>query len=269
MTVTLADRLGDRGAHNGALYNGDAEQRVLGAILCDKKNFHRVTELLRPEHFGNAVHSRIFTAAAHLIAVGKTANPVTLKDLFDQDDALTTIGGARYLAQLAAAGALVDVEDYALIILDLACRRALIAAAQDAIDLANRVDLKCTAADITARLENSLVDLKRDGPNRLGGIDPRSLGGLPVPPRRFIVTPWIPMRRATGLYGIGGIGKTTLMQMLCTSAALDPVKFPKANWLGLPVLRCPSSRDLAVRFSIAVVALVGAVHPDVLNGGSS
>ena len=109
MTVTLADRLGDRGAHDGALYNGDAEQRVLGAILCDKKNFHRVTELLGPEHFGNAVHSRIFNAAAHLIAIGKTANPVTLKDLFDQDDALTTIGGARYLAQLAAAGALVDV----------------------------------------------------------------------------------------------------------------------------------------------------------------
>jgi RecA-family ATPase len=79
----------------------------------------------------------------------------------------------------------------------------------------------------TAKVEN----------DKLVGINPCSLEGLPVSARRFIVTPWIPMRRATGLYGVGGAGKTTLMQMLCTSAALDPVKFPNANWLGLPVQR--------------------------------
>jgi RecA-family ATPase len=76
--------------------------------------------------------------------------------------------------------------------------------------------------------------------SKLIGINPCTLQGIEVPPRRFVVTPWIPMRRATGLYGGGGVGKTTLMQMLCTSTALDPVKFPKANWLGLPVRHCRS-----------------------------
>jgi hypothetical protein len=73
----------------------------------------------------------------------------------------------------------------------------------------------------------------------LFGIDPRALEGQPVPARRFVVTPWIPMGRATGLYGAGGVGKTTLMQMLCTATALNPAKFPNANWLGLPGAEVP------------------------------
>jgi RecA-family ATPase len=80
---------------------------------------------------------------------------------------------------------------------------------------------------------------KDDGP-RLVGINPCTLQGVPVPARRFIVPSWIPIGRATGLYGIGGAGKTTLMQMLCTAAALDPEKFSKPNWLGLPVQHCRS-----------------------------
>jgi RecA-family ATPase len=78
------------------------------------------------------------------------------------------------------------------------------------------------------------------GGDELIGINPCFLEGRPVPARRFIVTPWFPIRRATGLYGTGGAGKTTLMQMLCTSTALDPAKFPHANWLGLRVRHCRS-----------------------------
>jgi RecA-family ATPase len=80
----------------------------------------------------------------------------------------------------------------------------------------------------------------RAGAEPRAGIDPSTLEGVPAPARRFIVSSWIPMRRATGLYGIGGVGKTTLMQMLCTATALDPEKFPHANWLGMPVKHCRS-----------------------------
>jgi RecA-family ATPase len=55
-----------------------------------------------------------------------------------------------------------------------------------------------------------------------------------VPQREWIVEDWIPLRRATGLYGIPGAGKTLLMQMLCTRTALG------GSWLGLPVRRCRS-----------------------------
>jgi hypothetical protein len=59
-----------------------------------------------------------------------------------------------------------------------------------------------------------------------------------IPPRRFILKPWIPVRRGAGLYGSEGVRKTTLMKMLCTSTALNPLKFPNTDWLGLPARQC-------------------------------
>ncbi len=45
---------------------------------------------------------------------------------------------------------------------------------------------------------------------------------------------WVPLGRATGLYGAPGEGKTLLAQMLATACAIG------ALWLGLPVRRCNS-----------------------------
>src|SRR5881394_1097069 len=74
--------------------------------------YYRVCEFLQPEHFGNAVHGRIFASIGKLLGRGQIANPVTLKNLFDQDGALTEIGGAQYLARLAgAAAAIINAED--------------------------------------------------------------------------------------------------------------------------------------------------------------
>jgi AAA domain len=69
----------------------------------------------------------------------------------------------------------------------------------------------------------------------LAPIDPTTLHGLPVPERRWLVPDWIPMARASSLYGDGGEGKTLLAQMLATACALDGAK-----WLGLTVRRCNS-----------------------------
>src|SRR4051794_29287290 len=93
--------------------NVEAEQALLGAILINNAAHGRVAEFLLPEHFGNAVHGRIYAAISRLIERGQIANPVTLKNLFDQDGALQEIGGAQYLARLAeAAGAIIKPRHY-------------------------------------------------------------------------------------------------------------------------------------------------------------
>jgi AAA domain len=65
-------------------------------------------------------------------------------------------------------------------------------------------------------------------------IDPTTLHGLPVPPRRWLVPDWIPMARVTGLYGAGGEGKTLLAQMLATAGAVRKLWRPTRNSLPLP-----------------------------------
>jgi len=65
--------------------NLEAEQGLLGAILVQNRAFERVSEFLRPEHFFDPLHGRIFEAAATLILRGQLANPVTLKSSFERD----------------------------------------------------------------------------------------------------------------------------------------------------------------------------------------
>jgi hypothetical protein len=220
----------------------EAEQALLGAILVDKSAFTRVVGTVGQEHFALPVHGRIFAAMSDQITNGTAVTPALLRHLFDGDPALQELGGGDYIRDLYDSAVTVsNAPDYARVIADPARRRDIIAACQDTVDAAYQVDFTgSTSADITARLTNRIEELARGGSGRLAGVNPRTLDGLPVPKRRFIVPPWIPMRRATGLYGDGGIGKTTLVQMLCTSAALDPAKFPNANWLELPVLHCRS-----------------------------
>jgi replicative DNA helicase len=145
-------------------YNTEAEQALLGAILINNTDYYRVSEFLQPEHFGNAVHGRIFAAIGKLLGRGQIANPVTLKNLFDQDGALTEIGGAQYLARLAgAAAAIISAEDYGRAVHDLYLRRELIALGEDVVNDAFRQDLDDPAREQIERVEKKLFDLATTG----------------------------------------------------------------------------------------------------------
>ncbi len=210
--------------------NAEAEMRLLGSILIDNRNFHRVVGLICADHFGNALHGRIFEAIAEHVAFGKHADPVTLRDRFDGDPALVGNIGSKYLAQCVAAGLQSNPRDYAEIVVELARRRRLSHTLREMLEAGPDVGVDV----ITARIENCLTETRRSGPSRLEPIDPATLADQPVPERQWLVPDWIPMKRVTGLYGIGGAGKTLLMQMLATAAEIGK------PWLGLPVRRCRS-----------------------------
>jgi replicative DNA helicase len=145
-------------------YNTEAEQALLGAILINNAAYSRVSEFLQPEHFGNAMHGRIFAAIGKLLERGQIANPVTLKNLFDQDGALTEIGGAQYLARLAGAAAtIINAEDYGRAVHDLHLRRELITLGEDVVNDAFRQDLDDPPREQIERAEKKLFDLATAG----------------------------------------------------------------------------------------------------------
>jgi replicative DNA helicase len=150
-------------------YNTEIEQALLGALLISNAAHERVSEFLEPEHFGNAVHGRIYAAIGRLIERGQIANPVTLKNLFDQDGALTDVGGAQYLFRLAqSAVTIINAEDYGRNIHDLSLRRQLIALGEDVVNDAFRQDLDDTAARQIERAEQKLFDLATVGGTETG-----------------------------------------------------------------------------------------------------
>ena len=144
--------------------NTEAEQALLGAILINNAAYGRVAEFLLPEHFANAVHGRIYAAIGKLIERGQIANPVTLKNLFDQDGALAEIGGAQYLARLAeSAVTIINAEHYGRTIHDLHLRRELITIGQDVVTEAFQHDLDDPAVEQIERAEAKLFELASSG----------------------------------------------------------------------------------------------------------
>jgi len=122
--------------------NLEAEMALLGAILVNNAAFHRVSEFLRPEHFAEPVHGRIYEAIGKLVERGQVANPVTLKNIFDQDSALREIGGAQYLARLVVSVVtILNTPDYAASIVDSYRRREMIKLGEAISDRARNFEL--------------------------------------------------------------------------------------------------------------------------------
>ena len=144
--------------------NTEAEQALLGAIFRNNLAHSRVADFLEPEHFSFAVHGRIYAAICKLIDKGQIANPVTLKNLFDQDASLVEIGGAQYLSRLAeAAVTIINAEDYGRQILDLHLRRQLIGLGEDVVNEAFQQDLDDPAIAQIERTEQKLYELASSG----------------------------------------------------------------------------------------------------------
>ncbi len=144
--------------------NIEAEQALLGAILVNNAAFERVSGFLLKDHFAEPVHGRIFAAIGKLIERGQTANPVTLKNLFDQDGALQEIGGAAYLARLAASVVtIINAVDYGHTIHELHLRRQLITIGEDLVNDAYTHDLERDAPQQIETAEQRLFELATVG----------------------------------------------------------------------------------------------------------
>ena len=83
--------------------NLQAEQALLGALLCNNKAYDRVARFLNPAHFANPVHGRIYEAIANCVTAGRIADPVTLVTEFQNAGILNDVGGTAYLAELTTA----------------------------------------------------------------------------------------------------------------------------------------------------------------------
>jgi replicative DNA helicase len=147
-----------------APHNLDAEKALLGAILVNNNIFDKVGDFLRPDHFYDPVHGRIFEAMATLISRGQIADTKTLHGLFEQDPALAPVGGARYLVELAAGViTVINAVDYAQLIHDLYLRRQLIDLGEDTVNEAYRHDLDEPASRQIEKAEQRLFELAQTG----------------------------------------------------------------------------------------------------------
>jgi replicative DNA helicase len=145
-------------------HNTEAEQGLLGALLIDNRSMEKVSDFLRADHFFMPAHQRIFESIVTLIERGQTASPVTLKNYFEKDEDLTDVGGAEYLADLAAnVISVVNINDYARTIFDLHVRRELIALGEEIVNDSFSHTLDSQATDTIESAESKLFELAETG----------------------------------------------------------------------------------------------------------
>jgi replicative DNA helicase len=146
-----------------APHNIEAEQALLGAILVNNDAFDRVSDFLKPEHFSEEMHRRIFDVASQLIRAGKLASPITLKTFLGEHD----LGGVtvpQYLARLAAeATTIINAEDYGRTIHDLALRRDLILIGEDIVNAAYDAPVGVSPREQIEEAERKLYSVAETG----------------------------------------------------------------------------------------------------------
>ncbi len=144
--------------------NLEAEQALLGAILVNNDAFYRVSDFLKPVHFNEQLHRRIFEVGGDIIRMGKTANPVTIKTFLPADDKVGDLTVAQYLARLAAdAVSIINAEDYGRAIYDLALRRSLITIGEDMVNIAFDAPLDMPPQSQIEDAERRLFELAETG----------------------------------------------------------------------------------------------------------
>src|SRR5688500_15738764 len=122
-------------------HNTEAEQGLLGALLADSASiWPLIRAQLKPDHFFEPLHARLYEVIDSRAGAGKIASPITVKNAFDQDQTLAEIGGMNYLASLVANRATqISAKAYAELLRDLAARRQAMAAARDLITEASTI----------------------------------------------------------------------------------------------------------------------------------
>lgn len=149
--------------------NIEAEQALLGALLANNKAYEKVSEFLKPDHFSDPMHAKVFDVMARLIQKGHVADVITLKNYFEQEGTLSDVGGINYLVKLSESSSpLTNIEYYAQFVYDKFLRRELIATGYEIASDAMGESLEEPTATQIERAEKRLFDLAMHGDGQKG-----------------------------------------------------------------------------------------------------
>ena len=144
--------------------NIEAEQSVIGSILVSNDILDDVSPIINYTKFYDPIHQKIFLAIENLISKGMLANPITLKNYFENDKNLIELEGHEYLVKITKfSTSLRQAIEYAKIIYDMHVRRELIKISETTIDNASNKNIDLPGEKIIEDSEKLLFDLAERG----------------------------------------------------------------------------------------------------------
>ncbi len=102
--------------------NIEAEQSVIGSILLANEIFDEINTIISSKNFYDPMHQKIFAAIENLIFKGMLANPITLKNYFENEK--DEINVPDYLVKITKfSSSARQAIEYSKIIYDMFVRR--------------------------------------------------------------------------------------------------------------------------------------------------
>jgi replicative DNA helicase len=115
----------------------EAEQAVLGGILLDENAFTIAQDMLLPEHFYKAEHTKIYSVMLEMYRKDKPIDILTLTDELKKKGDLEDVGGASYITMLAEfLPSVANYKSYCSLVYEKAVLRSLINSANRIIEQA-------------------------------------------------------------------------------------------------------------------------------------
>ena len=138
--------------------NIEAEQAVIGSILVSNDIYDEVSLIIDSNKFFDPIHIKIYSVIEKLIAKGLLANPITLKNYFENDEGLKELGCQEYLIKITKFSTSVkQATDYANIVHEMHIRRELIKVSDTLLnDSSNENETSMTGNEIIQSAEKSL-----------------------------------------------------------------------------------------------------------------
>tara|TARA_A100001011_G_scaffold383659_1_gene455167 strand:- start:4947 stop:6365 length:1419 start_codon:yes stop_codon:yes gene_type:complete len=142
--------------------NIEAEQAVIGSILVTNEIFDEISVIISNINFYDPMHQKIYEAIESLIYKGMLANPITLKNYFENEK--DDLDVPEYLIKITKFSTSVrQAIEYSKIIYDMFVRRELIKISEQTIDSAKLNDLDINGQTIIENSERLLFDLAEKG----------------------------------------------------------------------------------------------------------
>ncbi len=142
--------------------NIEAEQSVIGSVLVSNEIFDEINMMVASKNFYDPMHQKIFAAIEKLIYSGMLANPITLKNHFENEK--DEINIPEYLVKITKfSTSSRQTIEYSKLIYDLFVKRELIKISENIIDTAQLNDLDQDGQSIIENFEKSLFDLAEKG----------------------------------------------------------------------------------------------------------
>ena len=142
--------------------NIEAEQSVIGSILLSNEIFDDINIFISSKNFYDPMHQKIYSAIEKLIYSGMLANPITLKNYFENEkDELNVPDYLVKITKFSTSSR--QAIEYSKLIYDLFVKRELIKISENIIDTAKLNDLDLDGQTIIENFEKSLFDLAEKG----------------------------------------------------------------------------------------------------------